>query len=190
VGGDLTRGERWSLTITVLGATERPLGRAGARPGDHVYVTGRLGGPGAALRALARGGDPAPAHRDRFARPLPRLAEGEWLAAHGATAMIDVSDGLASDLRHLAAASDVAMAVALEAVPCLDHIDPSEAVVSGEEYELALTAPPGLDVADFARRFGLPLTRIGEVHPGPPDVAFSLHGARVDPGSGYDHFSI
>jgi thiamine-monophosphate kinase len=189
VGGDLTRGERWCLTISVLGAAAAPVRRGGARPGDQVYVTGRLGGPGAALRALARGGSPVPAHRERLARPLPRLAEGRWLASHRATAMIDVSDGLASDLGHLAAASDVAIAVALESVPCVDEVTPVEAVVSGEEYELACTAPGGLDTAEFTRRFGLPLTPIGAVHTGPAGVAFALRGVRVDPGRGYDHFS-
>jgi thiamine-monophosphate kinase len=103
--------------------------------------------------------------------------------------MIDISDGLASDLRHLAAASDVAVAVALESVPCLENVTAAEAVVSGEEYELACAVPGALDAEEFARRFGLPLTRIGVVHTGPAGVTFSLRGARVDPGSGYDHFS-
>lgn len=189
VGGDLTHGERWSLTMTVLGTAIHPVRRAGGRAGDRIYVTGRFGGPGAALDALARGERPAGALRERLARPVPRLDEARWLARHGATAMIDVSDGLASELRHLAAASGVGLDVALERVPCVPDIPPARAAVSGEEYELVCLAPTDLDEAAFARRYGLPLTRIGSAREGEPAVHFTLEGRRVDPGRGYDHFS-
>ncbi|HSA54065.1 MAG TPA: thiamine-phosphate kinase [Gemmatimonadaceae bacterium] len=189
VGGDLTRGDRWSLTMTVLGAAPRPVGRSGGRPGDHVYVTGTLGGPAAALAALARGAAPDPAWRERLARPMPRLREGRWLAGHGVAAMIDVSDGLASELRHLAAASRIAIDVALEAVPRIGGVSPAAAAVSGEEYELLCLASTELDDAAFQQRFALPLTRIGRVGAGQAGVRFTLDGDRVDPGSGYDHFS-
>jgi thiamine-monophosphate kinase len=188
VGGDTTRGDALSLTIAVLGTAARPVRRSGARAGDGVYVTGRLGGPGAAIAALSAGA-PVPAPwRQRFARPLPRLREARWLAERGATALIDVSDGAASELRHLATASGVAIHVELERLPVLDGIDPQEALSSGEEYEL-LCAAPLLDTAEFAREFGLPLSRIGETRAGTPAVVLTMGGERVDLPLGYDHFS-
>lgn len=189
VGGDLTRGERWSLTITALGVVAHPVRRSGGRPGDRVYVTGRLGGPGAALRALERGATPDALWRERLARPMPRLEEGRWLAAQGATAMIDISDGLASELGHLAAAGAIGIDVTLDRVPCMPGVPPIEAAVSGEEYELVCLVPAELDEAAFQRRFDLPLTRIGSVRAGEPGVRYMFDGVRVDPGRGYDHFS-
>jgi thiamine-monophosphate kinase len=94
VGGDLTGGDRISLTMTVLGAANPPISRSGAKVGDRVWVTGRLGGPGAAVRALLSGQLPSAEHWPRFAHPVARLAEARWLAEHGATAMIDLSHGL------------------------------------------------------------------------------------------------
>lgn len=190
VGGDLTRAERASLTITVLGSAAAPVGRGGARPGDALYVTGRLGGPGAAIASLAAGRSPLPVHRTRLARPAARLAEARWLAAHGASAMIDLSDGLSSDVRHLAAASAVGLRVDLDALPVVEGATVSEAAASGEEYELLLAAPDELDSAAFRVLHGLALTRIGEVvSAGTARVEFLLGGTRVDPPRGYDHFS-
>lgn len=189
VGGDTTRGDRLCLTTTVFGAAEAPVRRSGARVGDAVVMTGQLGGPAAALRALARGEPPAPAHRQRLVRPVARIREGQWLALHGATALIDVSDGLASELRHLAAASRVRIAVELERLPVVPGVTVLEAAVAGEEFELVGTLPDDVTVSDFERAFDVPLTRIGRVTPGAPEVVFTHHGVRVDPGSGYDHFS-
>src|SRR5690349_5447142 len=141
IGGDLTRGRDLALTITVLGHAASPLARGGARPGDALWVTGRLGGPLAALRAFERGDAPLPAHRARFARPRPRLAEARWLAAHGARAAIDVSDGLLAEAAHLAAAGGVRLRVDLDRLPCVEGTSPSDAARSGEEYELLLAAP-------------------------------------------------
>jgi hypothetical protein len=95
------------VTLTVLGAAARPVSRAGARPGDALYVTGRLGGPLRALRAFEAGEAPDPADRARFAQPEARIAAGRWLGERGARALVDVSDGLAADLAHVAAASGV-----------------------------------------------------------------------------------
>lgn len=189
VGGNTTRGPVLALTTTVLGSVFRPLRRDGARPADRVYVTGRLGGPGAALEKWREGATPRASDRDRFASPVVRIAEALWLAAAGASAAIDVSDGLTADLGHLAAASGVAITVDAELVPCLDGITIALALASGEEYELAVTAPTPLDVDGFAARFGIPLTAIGVVAAGEPGVSLRAHGQRVAPPSGHDHFS-
>ncbi|NUO94495.1 MAG: thiamine-phosphate kinase [Gemmatimonadaceae bacterium] len=163
VGGNLTRGTDLALTITVLGCTAVPLRRAGMRPGDRLFVTGRLGGPGAALRALLAERPPGLTHLERFVAPIPRLDEARWLAEHGAAAAIDISDGLLADAAHLARASAVSLAIDLAAVPCVDGVLPSEAATSGEEYELLVAVPDDveLDVAEFRRSFGSDLTRIG-----------------------------
>jgi thiamine-monophosphate kinase len=189
IGGDTARDDRIGLTITVLGHSPRPVTRAGALPGDHVFVTGRLGGPGAALERLARGQEPEPGHRERFAAPVPRIREARWVAARGVTAMIDVSDGLASDAGHLAAAGAVVLRLDLDQLPTVAGVDVLHAARSGEEYELLLTAPAELDTAGFTRAFALPLTRIGEVTAGAPAVICTRRGVRVDPGPGHDHFS-
>jgi thiamine-monophosphate kinase len=193
VGGDLSGGRELSITATVLGTARVPVGRDGARPGDAVFVTGRLGGPLIALRALERGERAGVPHRDRFARPEARIREGLWLARRGVTAMIDVSDGLAGDLAHVAAASRVRLAIDPALVPRVDGATERDALASGEEYELALTAPPSLDVAAFAAAHGLPLTRIGTVEDagaGRPGVELvGAAGARVELPGGHDHFS-
>ncbi|MHB1225014.1 MAG: thiamine-phosphate kinase [Gemmatimonadaceae bacterium] len=186
VGGDLSRGGELALAVTVFGESSAPLGRGGARPGDVLYLTGRLGGPAAAVAAWAGGGMPTPADRDRFAAPRPRLREARWLRRHGATAAVDISDGLAADARHLAAASGVAVWLDVERVPCVGGVAPEEAIASGEEYELLVTAPAGLDGRSFERRFGLPLTAVGRVEGARVGGAVT---ARVDLPRGYDHYS-
>jgi thiamine-monophosphate kinase len=190
VGGDLTGGDRISLTMTVLGTADPPIGRAGAKVGDGVWVTGRLGGPGAAVRALLSGQLPSAEHRPRFAHPVARIAEARWLAERGAMAMIDLSDGLSSDARHVAAASGVALEIELLAIPCVPEVTARAACVSGEEYELLITAPDEFDVAAFSSRFSIPLTRIGTVVEGTEaEVTFVEGEDRVDLAAGYDHFS-
>lgn len=194
VGGDLTGGDRISLTMTVLGTASPPIGRSGAKVGDRVWVTGRLGGPGAAVRALLSGQLPSAEHWPRFAHPVARLAEARWLAERGATAMIDLSDGLSSDARHIAAASGVSLEIDVTSVPCVPDVTPRAACASGEEYELLLTAPDEFDVEAFLSRFAIPLTQVGIVVERAPDsaeseVTFLEDGARVDLAAGYDHFS-
>jgi thiamine-monophosphate kinase len=190
VGGDLTGGDRISLTMTVLGTAQPPIGRGGAQIGDGVWVTGRLGGPGAAVRALLSGELPSAEHWPRFAHPVARIAEARWLADQGISAMIDISDGLSSDARHVAAASGVALEIDILAIPCIPDVTPRAACASGEEYELLLTAPDEFDVAEFESRFGIPLTRVGTVVEGTDgEVTFLEDGARVDLAQGYDHFS-
>jgi thiamine-monophosphate kinase len=186
-GGNLTAAAEFSLTTTVLGSAFRPLTRDGSRSGDLVYVTGTLGAPAAAVARMMHGHDPD-SHRDRFARPVPRLREARWLAEHGARAAVDISDGLVADLRHIAAASGVGITLDAARIPCVDGVRTEEALVSGEEYELAVSAPSRLDTTAFERRFSLPLTEIGAVSAmRPGDVR--VVGARVARAPGHDHFS-
>ena len=190
VGGNVTRAGELSLTITVLGTAARALERSTAHAGDALYVTGALGGAGAALDALLRGAAPRDADRARFAAPQPRLAEARWLAEHGARAAIDISDGLVGDAGHLAAASGVGVTLDLAALPCADGITPEGAASSGEEYELLVAVPAtaSLDGEEFRARFGIALTHIGRVTAG---HGVSLEGRehRVDLPSGHDHLS-
>ncbi len=188
VGGDVTDGDRLALAITALGHATHPLPRSGARAGDTLYVTGRLGGPGAALRAWQRREALPEWARERFARPVARIGAGEWFAAHGAHAAIDLSDGLAGDVAHLAAASDVRCVLDLDAVPCIASVDVEDALASGEEYEL-LVAAPAIDVAAFtAAHDGLPLTAIGRIERG-AGVAATRGGAAVSLPPAFDHFA-
>ncbi len=191
VGGDVTDGDRLALAITVLGHAPHPLSRAGAKDGDTLYVTGRLGGPGAALAAWERGGVPHAADRARFARPEARVAAGLWCAAHGVHAAIDLSDGLAGDVAHLAAASGVRCVVDLDALPLLGVAQVEDALASGEEYELLLAAPR-LDVAAFAAAHdGLMLTPIGRVETserGVGDAVSERRGRQVPLAGAHDHF--
>ncbi len=192
VGGDLTEGSELSIGVTVLGTVERPLTRSGARPGDMLWLTGKLGGPLLALRALENGVSPVSAHRDRFARPVPRLREGRWLAAQGATAAIDCSDGVGADTSHLAAAGDVRIVLELDRLPLVAGATAADAAVSGEEYELIVTAPGMLDQRAFEREFGVPITAIGYVEEaGPNRAGVEAHdgAARVPLPRGHSHFS-
>ncbi len=187
LGGNLSGGSELSISTTVLGSAFTPLARSTARVGDRVYVTGRLGAPRAAIERLSRGESAGP-FRERFANPAARLDEARWLADRGATAAVDISDGLIADLRQLSAASDVRISIDAAHVPCFPDVTVETALSSGEEYELIVTTPPNvLDAAEFARRFSLDLTEIGRVVPGPADV--EVEGARVAAVSGHDHFS-
>ncbi len=192
LGGDLVRSSRYLVDVCVLGVARRPVRRSGARPGDGLWVTGRLGGAGLALTALrsGRGGRLAPALRRRFARPEPRIAAGRWLARRGARAMIDISDGLTGDAGHLAAASSVEIAIELERVPCWPGATPLAAVRSGEEYELLVAMPRSFGDAGaraFRRATGLSLTRIGACTAG-RGLRITDDGRPIPPPPGFDHF--
>jgi thiamine-monophosphate kinase len=190
LGGDLVRAPRYLVDVCALGVAERPVRRSGARPGDGVWVTGRLGGAGLALRRLRAGGRVAPALRRRFAHPIPRIAAGRWLARHGARAMIDISDGLAGDAGHLAAASGVRVIIELERVPCWPGASPSAAARSGEEYELLAALPRGFaerDARAFRRATGVLLTRIGVCTAG-RGLLMTDNGRPITPPRGFDHF--
>ena len=191
-GGNLTGGGELAITVTVLGSAEHPLRRDAARAGDALYVTGTLGGPRSALDAWTSGREPRADHRARFAHPTARIREARWLTTHGARAAIDVSDGLVADVRHLAIASGVLACMELDAIPVVSGVSPTDASISGEEYELIVTATQPLDEHAFAREFGVPLTRIGVVSAAPPEapgVKLRLRGSFVDLPAGHDHFS-
>ncbi|MEO8336699.1 MAG: thiamine-phosphate kinase [bacterium] len=190
VGGNITRAAELSLTLTVLGSSVRPLERSGALVGDDIYVTGRLGGPAAALRSWLEGHAPSVEHRVRFTSPVPRLREARWLAERGARAAIDLSDGLVGDASHLARASGVSMVLDERAIPCMEGVSVNDACVSGEEYELLVAMPPDVivDAAAFEREFGLPLKRIGQVDHAAPGTVRFLDGF-MPSGLGHDHLS-
>lgn len=191
VGGNLSAGDALGVTTTVLGAAFAPLSRAGARAGDRLYVTGALGGPAAALRTLLSGGAPPAPLRERLAAPEARIAEARWLAANGATAAVDISDGLAADARHLARASGVLAEIDVGSVPVFDGATRDDALAGGEEYELLVAAPaaPAFDEDAFRRRFGVTLTPVGRIAAGASDVRLLEAGKRVAAPTGHDHFS-
>lgn len=189
VGGNITRSTELALTLTVLGCATRPVTRAGAREGDIIFVTGRLGGPGSALAALLAGETPQSTALARFIAPAARIQEGRWLAERRATAMIDISDGLLADAGHLANASGVSLALDVPSIPCVAGIDAIAALASGEEYELLVAIPPAveIDAAAFQNEFGIPLTRIGVSVPRGSKPVFVP--ASCDDAAGHDHLS-
>ncbi len=138
IGGDLTSGPVLVVSVTVIGTTDGgdPVTRAGAQAGDVVMITGPCGGSAAGRRAL-RSGSTVGAVIEAYRRPVARLGEGVAARLAGATAMIDVSDGLALDLHRLADASNVGFS--LDTVPVVDGATVDDALGGGEDYELLLT---------------------------------------------------
>ncbi|HET9731563.1 MAG TPA: thiamine-phosphate kinase [Acidimicrobiales bacterium] len=143
VGGDLVSAPVLMVSVAVTGAAARPVLRSGARPGHRVWVTGALGASAAGLRAL-RAGETAGPLVDAHRRPVALIAAGEAAAVAGASAMIDLSDGLALDAHRLARASSVGMD--LDVVPRAVGATPEEAVSGGEDYQLLFSAPADADV--------------------------------------------
>ena len=129
--------------------------------------------------------------RARFARPSARIAEARWLATRGAVAAIDISDGLAGDAAHLAAASNVGLEIQVDRIPVFSGATSDDAVAGGEEYELLVAARTPLPEHEFAERFGIALTPVGRAVDGESRVSLSVNGKRVaaPPARGYDHFS-
>jgi thiamine-monophosphate kinase len=159
VGGDTVVGSTLTLTVSVVGdaPASGAVLRSGAREGDSVFVTGPLGGARAALGAL-RDGDGADAVAlARLQRPVPRLLEGRTAAAAGASAMIDLSDGLSSDLAHVCRASGVGALVQPAAVPVGPGATLDDALSGGDDYELCFTAADPARVAESFAAAGLDL---------------------------------
>jgi thiamine-monophosphate kinase len=178
-GGDLASAARLVCDIIVAGSVPggRALRRDGARPGDGVYVSGRLGG--SALGLVTRHGRAWKRH----ICPEPRLALGRYLREKvGATAAMDLSDGLSLDLRRLCVASKVAAEI--EAPPVFSGATSEQALHGGEDYELLFTAPRDARVPSHFE--GLELTRLGVIRRGPAGRVL-LAGRPLEP-LGYDHF--
>ncbi|HWC40155.1 MAG TPA: thiamine-phosphate kinase [Acidimicrobiales bacterium] len=186
VGGDLSSAETLVVSVAIAGTSDGrpPVLRSGASAGDALFVTGPLGASAAGLEALrsGRAGD-APELADAHRRPEARVAEGRAASAGGATAMIDVSDGLAIDVDRLAAASGVG--VALAAVPTAEGATADQALGGGEDYELVFSAADPDAVAGAFAQAGLrPPHRIG-VCTG-DRTERSLDGRRLEP-TGWEH---
>jgi thiamine-monophosphate kinase len=205
-GGDLVSSPVLVLSLTAIGYEAKGVAlvtRRGASPGDLVAVTGKLGGAAAGLAVLDDGPDsgiPSEVRDSLLARqldPRPRLAEGRALADAGATAMIDVSDGLGADASHIAQASGCRLEIELARVPVAEgvaevaggeHEALELAASGGEDFELLATLPP--ERLDEARKAasagGFELTEIGYVSEG-EGVGLSLPGGGELEPAGFDH---
>ncbi len=177
-GGDLAEAPVALADIVLIGGVPRgkALLRSGARPGDRLYVTGRLGGAAAALAKLAefaRPGDPGSqtpeeipdqsrARLDPHLYPQPRISQGLALQRRGlATAAIDISDGLSTDLAHLCEESGVSAIIQADRLPIAGEAALEQALHGGEDYELLFTARPGTRIPRSIA--GVAVTQIGEI---------------------------
>ncbi len=205
-GGDVVSAPALFVSVAVTGwfaKGERPLARDGAQPGDLVGVTGALGAAAAALAVMdgrAPLGPGAEPGFERARRPFPRLAEGRALARAGASAAIDVSDGLAADAAALGVASGVALALQADLLPLApgvaavaERLDLSPAALGaagGEDYELCFCAPPArrdeLEAA-LAGAGDAGVTWIGEVREGLPGARLLDGRGDVVRAEGYEH---
>jgi thiamine-monophosphate kinase len=192
-GGDVIASHRLGLALTALGKTRTPRLRSGARPGDYVYVTGRLALAETGRLALRHGLNPAKYRRaiERHVCPLPRIREALKLAPW-IRGLIDTSDGLSTDAGHLATESRVRIVIDRAALPVapetvalcrelrlpLDHF----LVSSGEDYELLFTSRQ----SSFANRHSS-LTRIGRVEEGSGVYLLDRGRLRRLKATGYDH---
>ena len=166
IGGDISEASELTVGATLIGIPgERVVTRDGANPGDAICVTGELGGAAGGFLALERQID-APELIERQRRPRPRVEEGRAAARSGATAMIDLSDGLAMDLGHIVRASGVGCEIDLQSIPVDRHlglldVDPTQlAVAGGEDFELLFTIP------DASTVDGIDVTQIGVITEG------------------------
>ncbi len=206
-GGDVVRAPVLTVSVTAVGwadSAEALVRRDGARRGDLIGVTGRLGGAGAGLAVIE---GRAPAHTPgadaalrRARNPVPRLNEGRALAAAGVHAMIDLSDGLASDAAHIGRASGVCLGVELKALPLDVGVAEISAALgvapwqlaagAGEDYELCFCAAAAdrARVEAALRELGaVGVTWIGEVRDGAPGVTLSDERGEAVRIEGYEH---
>ncbi len=190
-GGDTAEapGAEILADVMVLGMAVKgkAMRRVGARVGDGVYVTGTLGGASAELAAMVAG--EAWEHEERpQSFPEPRVAVGRELARRGfATACMDLSDGLSTDLRHLCKASGVRVEIDLERLPVAVGATLEQALDGGEDYELLFTAMAGVKVP--AMIAGIPVTQIGTVVGGDGPIVQVVGGAELRSG-GWEHFAV
>jgi len=195
IGGDTTRGTL-SICVTILGEVPAGLAlfRAGARPGDDIWVSGQLGG---AALALAQPGIAAAARR--LDEPEPRVELGERLRGL-ATAAIDVSDGFAQDLGHILERSGVGAMVEYELLPravdlkkIQDEKLQSRLLLSGgDDYELVFTAPQAgrREIEALSSDLALALSRVGSIQSGEPKLqVIDAQGNTMEVGRGFDHFA-
>jgi thiamine-monophosphate kinase len=204
-GGDVSRAGELFLTITVVGHAVEPgalVGRSGAQPGDALVLSGEIGGAAAGLHMLDNPNlAGAEALVARQLEPTPRLGAGRALARAGATAMIDLSDGLGGDARHLAERSGSGLRIDAMSLPLADGVaevaaalgrDPLDLALSGgEDYELLASIPAErLEAAGQAVREaeGIALTRIGEVVAG-TGIEVRLPDGRIAAPGGYDQLA-
>lgn len=190
VGGDVTGAKDIVVAVTAIGVCEHgePLLRGGATPGDVVAVSGRLGWAAAGLAVLARGFRSPRAAVAAYRRPEPPYGAGPQAVELGATAAIDVSDGLLADLGHIAKASDAAVDVSsaafevpepLQAVGAALGVDPLRFVLTGgDDHALAATFPPQVSVPD-------PWRVVGVVRDG---HGVTVDGVSYDGPAGHEHF--
>jgi thiamine-monophosphate kinase len=206
VGGNLTRTPGpLVIDVTAIGTVKRrrALTRAGARPGDAVYISGSIGGAAAGLAALAAGQSQVASQPqvDAYLRPEPRIRLGLMLSRNrAASSCVDLSDGLADGVHRLAEASGVGLAIDADALPidqgARDRLaahgkDPViEAVSGGDDYELLFTVPrrSRRRLTEAERHGGVALTRIGECT-AERAVVLRRAGAATPLPDGYTHFA-
>jgi thiamine-monophosphate kinase len=197
LGGDTTRADALTVDVAILGELHvSPVLRSGARPGDLLAVTGELGASAAGLLALENGSTEPGRLIRKHLRPEPRARAGEIAARLGIHAMIDLSDGLASDARRLCEASGTGCLIDLGRLPVagdarelaasLGHDPLALAATGGEDYELLVAAPEEV-VAILAESLDVPLTVVGRVTEG--EAVFVRDGRPVEGLSGWDHFA-
>lgn len=164
VGGDTSAGETLVVTVSVLGAApdSGAVLRSGAKDGDAIFVTGKLGGAAAALRLLqeTKAGSATvlgaePIGLERLRRPTPRLREGRAAARAGATAMIDLSDGLSGDLAHICEESGVGAVINASVIPVAPMATLADVFGGGDDYELCFVAADAASLTEAFARAGL-----------------------------------
>lgn len=193
IGGDVTRGEEVVVAVTVLGeCAVAPVLRSGASAGEVLAIAGRQGWAAAGLAVLGRGFRSPRAVVEAHQRPEPPYEAGPAAAQGGATAMIDVSDGLVADVGHIAASSGVRIDIwstafpidePLQAVGAALGVDPTEFVLGGgEDHALVATFPAGTPLPDGFRAIGA-VTAAGDEGPG-----VTVDGAAYEGTPGWTHF--